>query len=236
MGWINRERAVQGETTPPNIEGVTVENDVENVKVEDLTLHPENPRIGNIDAIVRSIEANGWWGTLVAQKSTRNVLAGNHRLAAARQIGIPEVPVFWVDVDDDHALRILLADNRTTDLGEYDDSILADLLADFAGDEQMLLDIGYEYGYVEDLLREAEARNGGATDPFAEWTDMPDFDQPDKTSAFSVTVHFANEEDADEFFKLINRNKKGSIWWPAEDGHTGANAKQHYVAVEDNNV
>ena len=88
-------------------------------------------------------------------------------------------------------------------------------------------------GYVEDLLREVEGRDNGAVDPFAEWTDMPDFDQPDKTSAFNVKVHFASEEDADDFFKTINRTKKAVMWWPAEDGHSGANAKQHYVAVEE---
>jgi hypothetical protein len=50
------------------------------------------------------------------------VLAGNHRLQAARAQSIARVPVIFVDVDDDAARRILLVDNRTNDLAEYDDA------------------------------------------------------------------------------------------------------------------
>ena len=45
--------------------------EVETVNVNALVVHPANPRVGNIDAIKRSIETNGWWGTLVAQKTTK---------------------------------------------------------------------------------------------------------------------------------------------------------------------
>lgn len=69
---------------------------------------------------------------VIAQRSTRQVLAGNHRLLAARELGMTEIPVVWVDVDDERALRILLADNRTSDLGYYDDGALAALLTDLA--------------------------------------------------------------------------------------------------------
>ena len=69
-------------------------NNVEDVSVNELIVHPRNARRGNIDAIVASIEANGWWGTLVAQKSTKHVLAGNHRLMAAQVMGMATVPVY----------------------------------------------------------------------------------------------------------------------------------------------
>lgn len=101
------------------------------VPVADLEHHPRNPRIGNVDAIVESIRVNGWYGALEAQKSTRHVLVGNHRLKAARQLGMEKVPVEWLDVDDDTAVRIMLADNRTSDLGVYDTDLLADLLGQF---------------------------------------------------------------------------------------------------------
>ena len=210
-----------------------MENTVENINVGDLVVHPENPRVGDTKAIARSIQANGWWGTLVVQVSTRRVLAGNHRLLAAKELGLETVPVYWVDVDDDHALRILLADNRTSDLGDYDDSLLAELLADFAGDEQGLLDIGFEFGYVEDLLRDVDGRDNGALDPYEEWANMPDYEQDNKLSAFQVVVHFPTEKDADDFFKRIGRVKKASMWWPSEDGHVGSSLKKAYVSEEE---
>lgn len=105
---------------------------VEQVALERLVRHPRNPRQGDIGAIVASIEANGFYGALVVQRGTELVLAGNHRLEAARILGMESVPVIWVDVDDDTALRILLADNRATDLATYDDAALAELLAELA--------------------------------------------------------------------------------------------------------
>jgi hypothetical protein len=58
------------------------------------------------------------------------VLAGNHTLIAARDAGWADIAVCWVDVDDDQAARIVAADNRTADLGAYDEEVLAALLGD----------------------------------------------------------------------------------------------------------
>lgn len=101
---------------------------IENVDPATLNAHPDNPRRGNIDAIAESIRTNGWWGVIVAQTSTRRVLAGNHRLEAAKRLNMTSVPVHWLDVDDHAARRILLADNRAADLAAYDDATLAALL------------------------------------------------------------------------------------------------------------
>ena len=129
--------------------------EVENVKIELLKSHPQNPRVGDVEAIAESIKANGWWGTVVAQKTTNHVLAGNHRILAAKSLDIKEVPVYWVDVDDDQALKILLADNRTNDLATYDEQILADLLQEITfNTDEGLTGTGYEVGDLDDLLRD----------------------------------------------------------------------------------
>jgi hypothetical protein len=100
------------------------------VHVDELKQHPDNPRRGDVDAIAASIDANGFYGTVVAQRSTGFVLAGNHRLLAARQQGIETLPVVWLDVDDDRARRILLVDNRSNDVAAYDEQQLVDLLSE----------------------------------------------------------------------------------------------------------
>lgn len=120
-----------------------------------LTLHPDNPRQGDIGAIVQSIEANGWVGSLVAQCSTGHVLAGNHRLQAAAHVGMKKLPVHWVDVDDDTARRILVADNRTADLATYNDHALADLLVEM-GKTGNLDGTGYDGDDLDDLLAELD--------------------------------------------------------------------------------
>ena len=102
---------------------------VVDVPIDMVSPHPENPRVGNVDAIADSILTNGFYGALIVQKSTNHIIAGNHRWKAAVQLGMKTVPTIMVDVDDEAAVRILLADNRTSDLGTYDDSALAALLS-----------------------------------------------------------------------------------------------------------
>jgi ParB-like nuclease domain len=77
------------------------------VPAEQLNEHPRNARRGDVDAIATSIRANGFFGTLVAQRSTGNVLVGNHRFRAGILEGMESFPVIWIDCDDARALKIL---------------------------------------------------------------------------------------------------------------------------------
>lgn len=56
-------------------------------KLGELKPHPRNPRQGDVGAIYQSIEANGFYGAIVAQRSTGYILAGNHRYKAAAEAG-----------------------------------------------------------------------------------------------------------------------------------------------------
>lgn len=107
-----------------------INQSIETISIDQLQPHPENPRKGDLVTIAESIDANGFYGAIVAQKSTGYILAGNHRYMAAKKKGAREIPVAWVDVDEDQAKHILLADNRTSDLGGYDEELLAELLQD----------------------------------------------------------------------------------------------------------
>ena len=126
---------------------------IEYVEVSTLKTHPNNARQGDIGAIITSIQKNGWFGTVVAQKSTRYILAGNHRFQAAVQVGLTHVPVFWVDCDDQRALAILIADNRTSDIGSWDEEVLKDILVGLDAAD-MLLETGYDKEDLEKLLNE----------------------------------------------------------------------------------
>ena len=129
-----------------------INESLESVPVGELKPHPKNPRQGDVGAIHLSIEANGFYGAVVAQRSTGHVLAGNHRLLAAKQANAEEVPVMWVDVDDATALRILLADNRTNDLAGYNDEALAELLQGIMEDAGTLDGTGYDGDALDQLL------------------------------------------------------------------------------------
>lgn len=151
---------------------------IENTKpemtdVDALVCHPDNPRLGNVSMIVESIQHNGWYGTVIAQKSTKFVLAGNHRLKAAREIGIDRVPVIWLDVEDDKARRILLADNRTSDVATYDEASLMQLLKECTETEIGLLGTGYDDHDLEGFLNKF---SGEAPESSAKEIDVDSFE------------------------------------------------------------
>jgi hypothetical protein len=124
------------------------------VSIDKLKPHPKNPRQGDVGAIHVSIEANGFYGSVIAQKSTGHILAGNHRFLAAKHANAEQVPVTWVDVSDEEAVRILLADNRTNDLATYNDDALAELLQDLLRDTGSIEGTGYDLESLDELLKD----------------------------------------------------------------------------------
>lgn len=151
-----------------------LEQEFEQVELDRLCLHPSNPRSGDIALIGESIRANGFFGAIVAQRSTGRILAGNHRWKAAKAEGKETVPVAWVDVDDEHATRILLADNRTNDVASYDERQLAGLLAEL-NESCGLEGTGYKPEDLEQLLADISPQLvEGNTDP----DDMPEDVEP----------------------------------------------------------
>lgn len=119
--------------------------------IDALVEHPANPRRGNVDVIEASIEAHGFYGAVLMQASTQRVIAGNHRLRAARRTGATTLPVLVLDVDDDEAARIMLVDNRSNDLASYDDEALAAVLRALDGDRGFV-GTGYEPADLARLL------------------------------------------------------------------------------------
>ena len=114
---------------------MTTINQTIEVPTADLNTYITNPRIGNTTEIAKSLTISGQYRAIVVNKGTHTgrpmeVLAGNHTLMAARDLGWDTITAHIVDVDNDQAARIVLADNRTADLGTYDNDVLASLLDD----------------------------------------------------------------------------------------------------------
>jgi len=129
----------------------TLNTTYEEVELSQLKTHPANPRRGDLDIIKQSISVNGFYGSVVVNRRTSHILAGNHRYLAAKDLGYETVPVTWVDVGEREEKRILAADNRTSELGGYDDAILADLLQELS-DADMLEGSGYGDDELEEMI------------------------------------------------------------------------------------
>lgn len=104
------------------------------VPLERLTLDPQNARKhskSNIRSLVEIIGRFGQRTPFVAQR-TRNgsliVRKGNGGVMALREMGWSHAAVVVVEEDDVNATAYALADNRSSELSEWDDDVLANLL------------------------------------------------------------------------------------------------------------
>lgn len=165
----------------------------------ELHTYHENPRQGDVTTIANSLRTNGQFRPIVVNKGTHTgrpneVLAGNHTLKAARQLteegvqGFDTLDCYIIDVDDDSARRIVLADNRTADLGSYDDNLLLDVLEAMDGDYTGT-------GYMEedvDMLRDI-VDAAPSLDELAEEFGDPEADDYNVTLRFSLMPHIAEQ-------------------------------------------
>lgn len=126
----------------------------ETVDISTLKPHPANAREGDVGAIHTSLEAIGFYGAILAQKSTRRILAGHHRLLAAREAGIESLPTIWLDVDDATALAVLVGDNRTAELATWNDPMLLATLQQIQNDG-LLAGTGYDGDDLDRLIADA---------------------------------------------------------------------------------
>lgn len=140
---------------------------VHQVPLGEVALLAGNPRQGDIGAVSESMRVNGVYQPIIINRGTHTgrpmeVIAGNHRAQAAQQLGHDTIPAVILDVDDEAATRIALADNRTSDLATYNTDALISMLRsldDLAG-------TGYDGDDLDELLADLTGDEPEAlTDP-----------------------------------------------------------------------
>ena len=129
-----------------------INKEIEQVAIDLLKHHPRNANHGDVEAIKKSLAVNGWYGSVVVNTATKHILAGNHRVMAAKALGWETVPVQWVDVTPEEELRILVVDNRTTRIGQDDTTKITDILAELANTPIGLDGTGYSAGDLDALI------------------------------------------------------------------------------------
>lgn len=149
---------------------------VEYRKVEALIPYARNPRThaeSQIAKIAASIVEYGWTNPILVD-GDNGIIAGHGRLAAARKLGLDEVPVIelaHLTVAQKRAL--VIADNRLALDAGWDEEMLALELADLSEAGYDLALTGFEDAEIEALL----AGDVLDTEPDAEAE--PDPDEPD---------------------------------------------------------
>lgn len=176
-------------------------NQVEMVDIDTIKSYDKNPRKGNVRAIAESLATNKQYRPIVVQKKGRKILAGNHTHQAAKSLGWAKIAVVFVDVDDKQAKRIVLADNRTNDLAEYDNDVLLDLLSDLGTPEGTGYSVSDMNAIVQGVM-DATSDVISTSEQMAEGVLMENDDLIDVTpSPVQTAEQAAKEAQAEEDWK-----------------------------------
>jgi len=118
----------------------------------------DNPRINSraIGSVAASIRRFGFGAPILARRENGEVIAGHTRLLAAIKLGLERVPVRYLDLDPADAHLLALADNKTAELAQWDDEVLAAVLADLAEQKLDLTEgTGFTDAEIERLIEGA---------------------------------------------------------------------------------
>lgn len=134
--------------------------ETQTIDIDTVHPHPRNVRQGDIGAISQSLQAHGQFKAITYQKSTGRILAGNHTWKAAKALGWKQIAASAVVCDDEQALKILLVDNRSSDLATYDDKELMELLKELSQNDPLLEGTLFDGDDLDDLVFKLEGSLG----------------------------------------------------------------------------
>lgn len=140
----------------PTVHGAAWAEDVDPGSLVPWSGNPK--RIGEeaVAKLAKAIESIGWGAPILARRSDRRIVAGHRRQRAALVLAergeLPgdTVPVRWIDVDDERATAMALADQRHAEDSEWDEDALSALLEELAPDTAELL--GWEAKELDRLV------------------------------------------------------------------------------------
>jgi hypothetical protein len=150
--WCLRVRDAAGTKAPQApTEASGRLQEVERVPVGDLVPFPGNARQGDVGAICAMLARVGQYRPIVVSRVTNHILVGNHTYAGICALGWDEAAVEWVEgLSPEEETRIVLDDNRASDLGTYDADDLAAMLREAARGD--LTGTGFDGDDVDSIL------------------------------------------------------------------------------------
>ena len=131
------------------------------VKVAELKEYENNPRKNKkaVEAVAQSIDTFGFKNPIIIDKDGV-IIAGHTRKAAAEKLGLDVVPcIIADDLTPEQAAAFRLADNKTSELSEWDDDKLAEeikALRDFNVD---LSEFGFDLSEFEERAEVEEVED-----------------------------------------------------------------------------
>ncbi|HMR60757.1 ParB/Srx family N-terminal domain-containing protein, partial [Amaricoccus sp.] len=136
---------------------------IEQWPLERLKPYARNAKTHGADQVAKiaGSMARFGWTVPVLVGSDGEVIAGHGRILAAAQLGLTEAPVIVLDhLTEEQRRAYRLADNKLTELGAWDEALLAAELQELAADDFDLSVVGFSDAELDQLL----AFNVGGTE------------------------------------------------------------------------
>ena len=127
------------------------------VPIASLHLDPANARrhpARNLDTIKASLAKNGQVKNVVVQRQGMVVRCGNGTIEAAKALGWTHVAALVLDQSDVEATLLAIADNRSSELADWDLPVLATLLEAFDAPSREL--VGFSQADLDSVLKQLQ--------------------------------------------------------------------------------
>ena len=126
-------------------------------KIDELHAWPENPKKvteQQVSRLARTINRFGFGSPITARKANCEIIAGHRRWRAAKRLKLTHVPVRFLDVTEDEAHKMAIADQRAADESKWDNDALAGMVEDWRDDGEDLDELGFSEAETSKLLGE----------------------------------------------------------------------------------
>lgn len=185
-----------------------MEDNFKYLNVDDLIPYENNPRKndGAVDFVAKSIEEFGFKVPIVVDKNNI-VVAGHTRLKASKKLGLEKVPVIIADdLTDEQVKAFRLADNKVSEVAQWDEEALKVEMEQIAMDMQ-------QFGFDEELeekVEETSAYTNRIEVPFYEPTgndmSLKELVDTSKRDALMLEIQQADiPEDVQEFLIMASQ-------------------------------
>lgn len=152
--------ARQKRSTPMRTKSTTTKGDEEPAAVwvptSELKPFGGNPKVHKIADVRKledSIQRFGFGAPILARTSTKEIIGGHKRFAAALRLGMERVPVRFMDLSADEAHVLAMADNEHATLSRNDKTRLATLMKGLADKGvNVILGTGFKPDTVDAIL------------------------------------------------------------------------------------
>lgn len=141
---------------------------IETWPLERLKPYVRNAKTHGADQVAKiaGSMARFGWTVPVLVGADGEVIAGHGRILAAAQLGLTEAPVIVLDhLTEEQRKAYRLADNKLTELGGWDEALLAAELQELAADDFDLSVVGFSDAELDQLLAFDVGGDGGAEGP-----------------------------------------------------------------------